>query len=891
MLTAAGISPVKSWLGCAVLCLLSALPCAGSVVPPPRPVSPVVQQLLADDVLTEEERAALRRSHGLWDTEDLSTPVHQAQAALQLCRFDDPVFDDPSLPIELRAHAVWGRGNRLDALALLEGASGLEALSLSGRVGWELNDDESTAILNLAMQSPPKTAVEEVARIRAARQHAMSTGRTGDAYQPILDALAEVRDVRDPLCWDALVEEADLLIEKQRYTEGVTAAWEALELNPRLAIVWYRLGLLSARTFDFDGAQRAADALRTLDQRHHLANLIEAESALVQRDVVTANARLGPVLERFPDHPDALALSMVAAELSDDPATVEQAARRLIDSAPGDPRPFTTAGRLLSLHRQFDRAEWWLDEARRMQPSWAPAHVEQGLMQWQAGDDDDALATMRTAVELDPFNHRAANSLALLEELKTYDVLETPHFIIRWSPGVDEALARDMPERIEAIHDEVVDRLGWTPSRKTTVELYPDHQHFAVRIIGLPDIHTVAACTGPVIAMEAPRETLGERHMGLYNWESVFQHEYTHTVTLDQTGYRIPLWCTEGLAMFMEPAPRDWTMRRLLAAEWHAGTMLAPDELDWGFVRPRREQDRTLAYAQSWLMIEFLRSRWGMDGLQRLLDAYRDGVQESNAFPAALGVSRDRFHEDFLEWTGEQLQAWGLRPEPSLDSLVADGDATVTRDAKQQRLLLRRGLQQTLDDMTRPADDGDAPVQWTMPDQPRRTMLTADSVEQLLQRHPEHPDLLRQSILYRTGTTPTLDALTIERLESYVRLRSADPLGHRLLADHWLIVEPARAVEPLETLAVLADDDPDLWMELAKLHRGLNRPDAALNAALRACTIEPYQPVHRERAAALAIEAGSIEAARHQIEALLLLEPDQPTHQRRLQAIEAMLER
>ena len=115
---------------------------------------------------------------------------------------------------------------------LLEGASALEALSLSGRVGWELNDDESTAILNLAMQSPPKTAVEEVARIRAARQHAMSTGRTGDAYQPILDALAEVRDVRDPLCWDALVEEADLLIEKQRYTEGVTAAWEALELNP-----------------------------------------------------------------------------------------------------------------------------------------------------------------------------------------------------------------------------------------------------------------------------------------------------------------------------------------------------------------------------------------------------------------------------------------------------------------------------------------------------------------------------------------------------------------------------------------------------------------------------------------------------------------------------------
>ena len=105
----------------------------------------------------------------------------------------------------------------------------------------------------------------------------MASGRTGDAYQPILDALAEVRDARDPLFWDALVEEADLLIEKQRFTDGVTAAWEALELNPRLAIVWYRLGRLSARTFDFEGAQDAADMLRALDGQHHLANLVEAE--------------------------------------------------------------------------------------------------------------------------------------------------------------------------------------------------------------------------------------------------------------------------------------------------------------------------------------------------------------------------------------------------------------------------------------------------------------------------------------------------------------------------------------------------------------------------------------------------------------------------------------
>ena len=889
MLTGAGNGPVRTMFGRIVLCILPVFTCAASIVPPPRAVSPVVQQLLAEEILNGDERGQMLRDHGLWDSEDLKTPDHRAEAALQLCRFDDPIFGDETVSPLLRARAAWGRGERRTARELLEGVSGIEAMSLSGRLGWELADDDSVELLANAMQAPVTTAAEELARIRAARQFAMASGRTGDAYQPILDALAEVRDARDPLFWDALVEEADLLIEKQRFTDGVTAAWEALELNPRLAIVWYRLGRLSARTFDFEGAQDAADMLRALDGQHHLANLVEAESALVQRDVDTANDRLAPVLKRYPDHSGALALSLVAAELSDDMVEMRRASDRIAASAPGDPRPLTTAGRLLSLHRQFDRAEHWLNEARNVQPRWAPAHVEQGLMQWQAGDDAGAMATMRDAVEFDPFNHRAANSLSLLEELDSYETLETPHFILRWSPGIDEALARDMPDRMEAVHDAVVSRLGWTPTTKTTIELYPDHQNFAVRIIGLPDIHTVAACTGPVIAMEAPHEALGDRHMGLYNWESVLQHEYTHTVTLDRTGYRIPLWCTEGLAMYMEPTPRGWNMQRLLATEWLAGTMLDPDELDWGFVRPRREQDRTLAYAQSWLMIEFIVERWEMQGLNRLLDAYRDGVQESNAFPAALGLTRERFHEDFLEWTAGRIESWGLRPEPSLETLIAEDKAAAASDEKRQRLMLRSGLLKTVDDMTRPAGD-EEPTRWIPPNEQDRTTVSPETVERLLERHPRHPDLLRRSILHRIRSSSGLDDQAVERLEEYVELRPADPLGRRLLADHWLGVEPDRALEHLEALAVATDDDPSLWMELAKLQRRLGDSESALASALHAAKVEPYEPVHRERIAALAIEAGALETARHQIEALLLLEPGQPSHERRLQAVESLLD-
>ena len=80
-------------------------------------------------------------------------------------------------------------------------------------------------------------------------------------------------------------------------------------------------------------------------------------------------------------------------------------------------------------------------------------------------------------------------------------------------------------------------------------------------------------------------------------------------------------------------------------------------------------------------------------------------------------------------------------------------------------------------------------------------------------------------------------------------------------------------------------------MELAKLQRRLGDSEAALASALRAAKVEPYEPVHRERIAALAIEAGALETARHQIEALLLLEPGQPSHERRLKAVQSMLDK
>ena len=53
----------------------------------------------------------------------------------------------------------------------------------------------------------------------------------------------------------------------------------------------------------------------------------------------------------------------------------------------------------------------------------------------------------------------------------------------------------------------------------------------------------------------------------------------------------------------------------------------------------------------------------------------------------------------------------------------------------------------------------------------------------------------------------------------------------------------------------------------------------------RTVSIDPYDPELREYTAAMAIEAGDLETALLQVEALMILEPGQPRHQQRLDAI------
>ncbi|MFO0961625.1 MAG: hypothetical protein U0625_01825 [Phycisphaerales bacterium] len=845
-------------LACAALLLACGARAGAQAVPAKIELAPAVRHALQSAALTDAERAALRLRHGIADDGDLTTPQQRALAAQDAWLPEAPALQDPAAPAAMRALALVRSGRGAEALAALGDAAGDDARAALVRAmalesTGKLKDAAAAARRARELGEAAGAAREaQMDAIEATALLARVEGAPARDWQAMLDRLGALRDA-DLLDPRPRLLEGRLLFDKGRLEETVRALQEALGRDLRCAEAIALLGRVALMTFDFDGARLAARHLRAIAPDHPLAALVEGEAALQARQPDEAVAALDALLARMPQQREALALRAAADALRFDDAGVARRLAQLDQLMPGSPMGPFEVGRFQALARQYEPAAAQLEEAARRAPGWSDPPAELGLLEMQSGRDDRALTALRRAVELDPFNARARFSLTLVEMLSQWKRFEGERFVVRCPPGADEALAREMPAQLDAMAREICAWFDHSPAERTVIELHPDHKSFGVRITGMPWIHTIAASTGPLIALEAPREGAPSKHLGQFDWLEVLRHEYVHTVTLDQTRNRIPHWFTEALATRLETKPRSYETAQMLAHALDQGQLFDLEAINWAFVRPKKATDRAQAYAQGAWMVEYIESRWSRAKILELLAAYRDGVPERDAFQRILGVTREKFMEGFEEFALAQVRTWGLAPEPTISQLA--------QEARESGAAAEGAVQ--IDD----------------------TALAS-----LLTAHPTHPDLLELWLrrALKDGAEP--DAAAIAKLEAYALARPVDPWPHRILAKHFLAAGDGPGAAPhLAFLEARADNDPSYALELARIERARKNLPQAITHAARAVRIAPYDPGTREFAATLAVEAGDLPAARVQVEALALLEPTVARHRQRLDRIDELL--
>lgn len=857
--------------------------------------------MIGAEYLTDDERRALRIFHGVWNDSDLTSPAASAIVALNAWDLDHPALSDESTPVDLRAEALLLAGRARDALDLVTRSSSgramrlrVQALECLGR--YDLAEQAAATAarwLNDEIRTDPELITEAVGAIAIP---VAGPDAAGQDYHHLLRVVTRVHQELDRLYWPAMLVEARLLLEKHNLQQAAETLHAVLHLNPRCSDGWYLLGLIALERWDADSALAAAAQLRRINREHPLATLLEAESRLLRDDPEDALDLVDDLLDRYPRLRRAIAVKAAAHGLAYDYAQMESTLDYYDSLSPGSASGYYIAGAHLLRKYRHAVAGDLLGEAARRRPGWSAPPSELGLLAMRVGDDRTAIAHLTSAAELDPFNMRAANTLSLMNELGTYEKIETEHFVLRFRPGVDRVVAELMADELEPTHELASLQFGHEPSVRTLVEMMPDRARVAVRLTGMPGSSPLGACTGPVIVMQTPRKGARHIHYGIFDWPRVLRHEYTHTVTLSQTDFRVPRWLTEGAAQVMESGPRTYSRCRMLASSLRDQMLFDMDEIDWAFIRPRRRGDVGKAYAQGQWMTEFIAERFGTGGVVTLLNCHVKGRKPAEAITAAFGVDQREFFDMFLTWAESQVAQWGLAPRPTMVELEDelrwnDPDLALAMAASQKARLdaiVRMLTEQIGQPRTRHGRRMNA-RDW--PELVRPAVKVSD--EQLARwrsKYPDHPDLAELELRRRIDVDGTIDSSLVPLLERYAELRPVDPFPHKKLAQYYLDSgDDAAAVPHLEYLDERVENTTVYALELARIHREVGNAGRALDKMTRVLQVDPYDAPHRELAASLAIEAGRLDLARRHIFALTLLEPDRPRHRTRLERIDAMI--
>ena len=97
-------------------------------------------------------------------------------------------------------------------------------------------------------------------------------------------------------------------------------------------------------------------------------------------------------------------------------------------------------------------------------------------------------------------------------------------------------------------------------------------------------------------------------------------------------------WIDEGLAVVAQTGGKE-RYRNVVANAYEDGELLSLRGLISSF--PFEPDDARKAYAQSFLVVEFILETYGLDVIGRIIDRYVHGLSHDEVLIAALGLDTD----------------------------------------------------------------------------------------------------------------------------------------------------------------------------------------------------------------------------------------------------------
>ena len=442
-----------------------------------------------------------------------------------------------------------------------------------------------------------------------------------------------------------------LMHERFNNAEAENLFSEALQRDKKSAEAYLGLALVSADGFDGKAIEWTAHALE-LDPRLIEAHELMANLALEDSDPQKAAAQADEALKLAPDALDALAIHAAVEVLAD--RSPQAWLDKLQQVNPTYGEGYALVAHHLILNRRYAEGISYYRKAVELDPRLWSARSQLGINLMRTGQEQEARHQLEMCYLNEYRNDATVNSLRLLDTYGNFVTFKSEHIILKLHKKEADLLRPYFQAELERSIATYEKKYRMKLARPVQVEVYPDHEDFAVRSMGMPGLGALGATFTDVIAMDSP----SGRPPGTFHWASTLWHEMSHVFILSATNQRVPRWFTEGLAVHEETE---------VCPEW--GDPVSPDiltalrnkkflpilELDRGFVHPEYPAQVVVSYFEAGRICDYIKGRWGNDKLLAMVHSFAKRKSTAEVIGDNLGEPPEEFDREFQQWLNKDL--------------------------------------------------------------------------------------------------------------------------------------------------------------------------------------------------------------------------------------------
>src|SRR5450755_2080136 len=464
---------------------------------------------------------------------------------------------------------------------------------------------------------------------------------------------------------------------------------EAIAADPNYAPAYLGLARVLAEGFDKKSVELAQAALS------HDPKLFQAHEFLAYLALEDSNAKLAAdeaqkALALSPEALDGMSVLASIDWLNGNSKSPWMDRIAAINPVYGE--AYATGAHFFVINYRYEEAIASYRKALDLNPGLWPARSQLGVNLMRLGFESEARQQLERCYEAHFRDPETINSLRFLDRMKEYETFTTSLTQLVLNQKESALLRPYIEPELQRAITTYERKYKLKLSVPVRLEVYPNHDDFAVRTLGLPGQGGLLGVTfGTVVAMGSP----SARPPGQLNWADTLWHELSHVYVITATNHLVPRWFTEGVAVHEEHAASPAWGDRLtpdIIAALKQKKLLPVLAMDRGFVRPEYPNQVLVSYYQAGKICDYIAAEWGDAAILGMIHSYAARQSTAQAIEANLHQTPDAFDTAFVKWldgqTASTVQHFD-RWKQGMKAAHADLESGKKDDALREALAIR----------------------------------------------------------------------------------------------------------------------------------------------------------------------------------------------------------